>query len=208
MSIIHATTPTSQTQHTCSSDGWAFWSSAQKTVSHPLARADRGAHPLARCALLLPCAKNTLVYCHQLRRLSQKECQRQSYLRLLHFLKLRLKVFRISIVLISVTADATKKRRRKLECVCFCLLFNCWLLFPNNNTFFLIIWKSRQCKQRKGKIKVDEAQPTPQNGPQCHLQIKDPNNKTLDANGELAPPGMMFSLHITFKYFKSPWQNW
>ena len=139
MSIIHATTPTSQTQHTCSSDGWAFWSSAQKTVSHPLARADRGAHPLARCALLLPCAKNTLVYCHQQRRLSQKECQRQSYLRLLHFLKLRLKVFRISIVLISVTADATKKRRRKLECVCFCLLFNCWLLFPNNNTFFLII---------------------------------------------------------------------
>lgn len=63
ISIVHATTPTSQTQHTRSSDGWAFWSFAQKTVSHPLARADRGAHPLARCTLLLPCAKNTLVYC-------------------------------------------------------------------------------------------------------------------------------------------------
>ena len=45
------------------------------------------------------------------------------------------------------------------------------------------------------------------NGPQCHLQIKDPNTKILDANGELAPPGVMFSLHIIFKYFKSPRQN-
>lgn len=88
ISIVHATTPTSQTQHTCSSDGWAFWCSAQKAVSYPLARADRGAHPLAGCTLLLPCTKNTLVYCHQQRRLNQKECQRQSYLRLLHFLKL------------------------------------------------------------------------------------------------------------------------
>ena len=71
-----------------------------------------------------------------------------------------------------------------------------------------IIW--RLCTQlvvgREG-INVNSSESLHNTGPQCHLQIRDPNRKTLDANGELAPPGKMFSLHITFKYFKSPWQN-
>lgn len=119
ISIVHATTPTSQTQHM--QQWWvASGCSAQKAVSYPLARADRGAHHSAGCTLLLPCTKNTLVYCHQQRRLRVRRNARDSLTCCASCTfwssDWKSSAFPLSS---SVSLQTPQKRRWKLESVCF-----------------------------------------------------------------------------------------